>query len=727
MDKESSIVKVLLLGVPTGVLDYKKPKDGTIFKIGDFVKAPYRNSYKIGIVFDIAKESDVEEIKLKEINQRIDLPALNKNLISFVQKVAEYNITSISSILKMVIPFKNIEKLKIEKDFLYSLSNKERMVSKSKAKEKIYLLFKNNDCKLSLEEIRKESGASSSLIKQLIDSSDLIPHEETATKQQYSIILPGLSEIQKQAVERIILAIENKNNFNTLLLEGVTGSGKTEVYFSAIANILENYTGQVLVLLPEIILTSQFLIRFKERFDFIPAVWHSNTLTSEKKKNWLKIHNGEIRVVVGARSSLFLPFKKLDLIIIDEEHDSSYKQDEGSVTYHARDMAILRGLHEKIPVVLVSATPSIESINNVREKKYDYIYLPNRFGEVQLPEYEIVDLKNQVEKKKKWISLKLRIELINNYKNKKQSLLFINRRGFAPLAMCSKCGYKFICNICELSLVYHKKENKLKCHYCDYQRDLPSICPECNVSDSMVFSGPGVERIEEEVLELLPEAKIALMTRDTVSNSTKAENIINSILSKNIDIIIGTQMIAKGHHFPDLQLVGIIDADFGLMGGDLRASEKMFQLLSQVSGRAGREKERGKVILQTYNKDSELLQHLVNDSKEEFINYEIETRMESRMPPFIKLAAIIVSGTLREKVQSYVCNMVQKAPVYDGIRVLGPIPALLERIGGKYRFRILVKAERKINVQKFLKHWLSQIKKDNQIKIKIDIDPYNFF
>jgi primosomal protein N' (replication factor Y) len=648
-----------LLQMPT--LDYLVPDDIELC-VGDFVVVPFRRKEVAAIVFSLEdSKEELDPIKLKFVIKKLDLPNLPLKTLEFIKKVAQYTLSPLGSVLKMVLAIDPQENFRVNKK----------------------------------------------TIAELVD-----------------IKLAQLSKSQEQAASYIAEQIDAAK-YSVSVIDGVTGSGKTEVYFAAIAKILSKQAGQILIMLPEIVLTSQLMKRFKERFGFTPSQWHSGVSKSDKKRIWHEVLSGKERLVIAARSGLFLPFRELALIIVDEEHEASYKQ-EDSVIYQARDMAILRAYKEEIPIVLASATPSLETVNNCDSNKYQRIDLISRYGKAVMPEIIIADMRGSLKQKGIYISSIVRQLLVSTLADKKQSMLFLNRRGYAPLTLCKACGYRYICPDCSTWLVEHKSTNRLECHHCGFYLEVKDICPECKEKDSFIACGPGVERIEEEVRTFLPEARIVTMTKDSVSTAKKAEHIVNSILNHEVDIIIGTQVIAKGHHFPILALVGIIDADLGLVGGDLRAAEKSYQLLHQVGGRAGRVGEQGKVVIQTYNPSNAIIQALASQDREQFVEYELSNRHMSNMPPYSRLAAIILSGHDENKVRIMAKEIVRNAPVNKNVTVLGPVPAILARLKRKFRYRILIKANRNFNLQSYLNFWLEGVKKSGAVTVKIDIDPYYF-
>lgn len=531
------------------------------------------------------------------------------------------------------------------------------------------------------------------------------------------------SEAQKNAVR--IMSEQLENGFSVSLLDGVTGSGKTEVYFEALAKALEK-EGQILVLLPEITLTTAWLERFEKRFGVKPALWHSGITQKQRRDTWNAILKGEAKVVVGARSALFLPYQKLNLIIVDEEHDSSFKQEDG-VLYQARDMAVVRAKIAKCPIVLASATPSIESYCNVLAGKYIHIELPERFAGAFLPDIRLVDMRQKEKGPIRFISSELQLLMRENLTKKEQTLLFLNRRGYAPLLLCRSCGERIKCPHCTAWLVEHRKKNILQCHHCGYVMRIPKKCPTCEQDETLVSCGPGVERIYEEAHQLFPEARMTMVTSDTLNNPKEFEALLQKIKNNEIDVLIGTQILAKGHHFSNLTLVGVIDADMGLSGGDLRAGERTFQLLHQVTGRAGREQKKGIAVLQTYVPDNLVIQSLQKNDKNTFIQEEIATRQILSMPPFGQLAAIILSGKNEQLVVDVAKKIVATAPFLEGLDVLGPTPAPLALLRGKFRYRLLIKSNKDIKLQNILNVWLKKIPLNSSVSVRVDINPYSFF
>ncbi len=528
--------------------------------------------------------------------------------------------------------------------------------------------------------------------------------------------LPLLNEGQQRSYEEISLSKK------VSLLQGVTGSGKTEIYFHLIADFLKQ-NKQVLVMLPEIGLTSQLMERFAETFNFKPLMWHSAISPSKKRKIFNKIIDGSAKVVIGTRSSLFLPYKKLGLIVIDEEHDGAYKQEE-NILYNARDAAILRASLDGIKIILVSATPSLETYQNCLNDKYQYSVLTSRYGKAKMPSINIVDMKKQG--KDRWISAPLTEAINKGIASGLQSLLFINRRGYAPLMLCASCGYRAACNNCSSWLVVHKRKNLLICHHCGHEEKMQKHCPNC-LSENLISCGPGVERIEEEARKLFPESRIQILTREEANSDRSMEEIIENIENSKIDIIIGTQIITKGYHFPKISTVGIIDADLGNSNIDLKANERCFQILQQVSGRAGRDEFEGSVYIQTYYPENNILNILSNNLVKDFYEIELKNREQNFFPPFSRIIAIIIAGGSELEALNFGKQMVRSAGISQRVRILGPAPATMSKLRGAYRFRILAIADKNFNLQSYVTEWISKNNSPNNINIRVEVDPYSFY
>ena len=537
---------------------------------------------------------------------------------------------------------------------------------------------------------------------------------------------PALSEAQRHAA----LALRNAVGaaaFSVTVLDGVTGAGKTEVYFEAIAAALDA-GHQALVMLPEIALGTQWLARFRARFGVEPAVWHSELGTRRRRETWRAVAEGRAQVVVGARSALWLPFRTLGLIAVDEEHDAAFKQEDG-VIYHARDMAVVRTRLEGCACILVSATPSLESVVNVAGGRYGCERLPDRHGGALLPAIKTVDLRETPPERGAWLAPALRTALAETLAAGEQALLFLNRRGYAPLTLCRACGHRFHCPNCSAWLVEHRFAGSLDCHHCGYRRALPEACPACEAEDGFAACGPGVERLAEEVDGAFPGARWAVLTSDTVQGPSQMQVLVDAIAAREIDVLIGTQMVAKGHHFPQLTLVGVVDADLGLAGGDMRAAERTYQLLHQVGGRAGRGGRPGRVVLQTYAAEHPVIAALAAEERDSFMKREAAAREAHALPPFGRLAAVIAAGPGEAETLSAATALARRARTEErrlGVQVLGPAPAPLRLLRGRHRFRLLFKAPRHVLLQPHLRRWLADLDRRARTRLQVDIDPHSF-
>lgn len=546
-------------------------------------------------------------------------------------------------------------------------------------------------------------------------------NKETAPRnsEPLSFNLNSLSVDQQRALQQL------QSFKGASLLEGVTGSGKTEVYLHFIKEIMSTTSGQVLIMLPEIMLTKHFLEKLSHKFGFPLIAWHSALPKKQRESLWQSIANQKIKLVIGSRSALFLPFKNLQLIIVDEEHDASYKQ-EDRIIYNARDIAVTYGHFLNIPVVLASATPSIETIQNVMRNKYSKIELANRFGNVSMPSISIVDMKKEPLKKSKWLSESLIDATTNALNNGQQVLFFLNRKGYAPITMCKICGHKLGCKNCSACLVLYKQgRSHLSCHHCGYKMNQFDSCPNCAAANSFIHCGPGIDRLLEETQKLWPDKNIASITKDEIQKHQKDKLLLNQIASGHLNIIIGTQILSKGYHFPNLNLVGIIDADMGLLGADLKASERTYQLLTQVAGRAGREFP-GHVIIQTYGANNNLLEAMKENNKDLFYQEELLSRQIMNMPPFSRLVAIVFSGKQEQKVYESIKSFASKLKYTNEIEVLGPVQAPLAKINHQHRYRLLIKSAINTNIQNYIKQFLDKFKAPSSIKIKVDVDPCSF-
>jgi primosomal protein N' (replication factor Y) len=537
--------------------------------------------------------------------------------------------------------------------------------------------------------------------------------------------LRRLSELQQSAADELIAAVE-KNEFRVALLDGVTGSGKTEVYLEAVAAALaRDPTAQALVLLPEIALTQAVLDRFEARFGSRPVEWHSAISQKSRRRAWREVAAGRARLIAGARSALFLPFPNLRLVVIDEEHDPSYKQDEG-VAYQARDLAVARAKQSDAVVVLASATPSLETFANAQSGKYAHIKLPVRHGAAVMPDIELVDMRLDPPERGRWISPRLTRAAAEALARGEQALFYMNRRGYAPLTLCRACGHKMKAPDTESWLVEHRYSGRLVCHLTGFSMPKPKECPNCLAPDPFVSIGPGVERVEEELREMFPQARTEVFSSDTVQGGEEVRALVERMASGEIDVLIGTQIVAKGHNFPNLTMVGVVDADLGLKGGDLRAGERTFQLLSQVSGRAGRAERKGRALIQTYAPDEPIMQALKNQDRDGFLAAESVAREQMGMPPFGRLGALIVAGPNDGLANEAADTLGAAAPAADGVDVWGPAPAPLAVIRGMHRRRFLIRADRNVDLSAYITAWLGRVKLASSVRVQIDVDPYSF-
>ena len=562
-----------------------------------------------------------------------------------------------------------------------------------------------------------------SVLKLFTINKDIISYKrDTNDLPQPSFKSTILNDEQDKA-KVDILKIQDRSH-KPIVLEGVTGSGKTEVYFDLIEREI-NESKQILIMVPEISLTPQLENRFKERFGLEIKIWHSKITPKRRKEIWHKCYDGEPLVVIGARSSLFLPFKNLGLTVIDEEHDSSYKQ-EDSIRYQARDLAVVKASYEKSKLILTSATPSLETINNINNKKYHHVFLSKQYSGLPLPQISLVDLSKHKLEKNQWISSVLKNEIENCLSNKEQALIFLNRRGYSPLSLCVECGYRHQCTQCSSWLVMHQQKKRLLCHQCGSIEEMSFNCPKCSAKDSIKFIGPGVERIAEELTQSFSDKVVNVMSSDLINSPKKIKELIDKFSNKKIDIIVATQIMAKGYDFPNLSLVGVIDADAGLFGGDMRAIEKTYNMLQQVSGRAGRSQQTGKVIIQTYYPEQPIIKSLQERDRTSFIKQALMEREQFKIPPFGFMTSIIISGSSKANVEKVSQQLVYFRKYSEECNVLGPVEAPINLLKGQFRYRILLKGKSRKNLNVFTKKMVNSVKIPSAVKVIIDVDPYTF-
>ena len=722
-----SIKRAVLTPYPIDkAYDYELP-EGFEGQVGSYVCVPL-GSREIPAVIWGEGAGDVKAEKMKPILANYNLPPLPEVHRKFLDWVASYTMAAKGAVLKLTLSVpKALEPpVTITGYVIGETKPDEKGVSPA---AKRVLDVAQDGLPRRASELAEEANCSTGVIKTLHNKNFL----ETVELQtpppcrapDYARAGALLSAPQKECADKLIELVK-ANQYDAALLDGVTGAGKTEVYFEAVAQALQ-HNKQVLILLPEIALSNAFLDRFKSRFGCRPALWHSSLSPAKRKVTWRGVAEGQSRVVVGARSALFLPYQDLGLIIVDEEHDPAYKQEEG-VIYHARDMAVVRANLGKFPIVMVSATPSLETIQNAWAGRYQHLSLPDRHGGASLPDMHLIDLKkDKPESRQYFIAPTLQKAVAETIEKDEQVLLFLNRRGYAPLTLCRNCGHRFQCPRCTAWLIEHRRTGKLHCHHCDHYMQMPRNCPECGEADSLAACGPGVERVLEEVKESFPEARILVLSSDTATTHDQLTQILDDIQDHKVDIIIGTQIIAKGHHFPQLTCVGVVDADLGLTGGDLRATERVYQLLHQVAGRAGRENKKGVVYLQTFTPGARVMQALASGARNDFLEVELAEREAANMPPFSRLVGVIVSGRDENQVKEAAQALGRFAPQGEKIQTLGPAEAPMYRLRGKYRRRLLIRAEKTIDIQKTIKHWLDAVKTPSKVRVQIDIDPQSFY
>jgi len=714
----------VLLPLPlTGAYDYKLPK-GTNVQRGLLVTAPLGPREQLGVVWGDA-EGTVGDNRLKEAVPLDGSPVLPEKLCDFVDWVAQYTLSPPGMILAMAL--RNGRAFEPEATRIAYVLGPQTPERMTPARQRVLDVAADGLAR-KVPELAQLADASPAVVRGLIEAGALVA-TQLPEFERFEVPDPGfmsvtLNDDQRKAADSLVADIAQAR-FAASLLDGVTGSGKTEVYFEAAAEALRRGK-QVLILLPEIALTVQFLERFAQRFGCRPAEWHSDLSQKERTRTYRAVMSGEARAVVGARSSLFLPFSELGLVIVDEEHEQAYKQEEG-IIYHARDMAVVRARIEGCPVVLASATPSLETYVNATSGRYAHLRLADRHGVAVMPQCKLIDLRETKTEPGSWLSQPLRDALAATLAGGEQAMLFLNRRGYAPLTLCQSCGHKMMCRDCSSWLVEHRYRKRLVCHQCGYETATPPSCPQCGAQASFVACGPGVERVAEEFATLFPQARVAIASSDTMHGPLETQAAIRAMAKRETDVLIGTQIVAKGHHFPQLTMVGVIDADLGGSDGDLRARERTFQLLHQVAGRAGRAEKPGLVLIQTRNPNDSVMVALASGDRDKFYEQERVFRERAHAPPFGRLAAIILSGLDGALVQETGRMLAKAAPPAKGVKIWGPTPAFYHLLRGQTRERLLLQAERKVDVQAYLRAWLAKVKPSNKVRIAVDIDPVSFF
>ena len=691
---------------------------------GSIVRVPLGPRQVAGIVWDGAVEN-IDARKLRPIEQVFDCPPIDRAMRRFVDWIAQYTLSPPGMVARMLLrapeafdPEPWIEGLQ------RTLLMPDRMTD---ARTRV-LETAEGGLAWTRSGLAHAAGVSTTVVEGLkaqgVFETVMIPPRPVVAPPDPSYATPELMPDQADAAAMLRTNVA-AGAFNVTLLDGVTGSGKTEVYFEAVAAALDQGK-QVLILLPEIALTHAFLERFQQRFGAKPAEWHSDLPPRMREKVWRQVAEGCVRVVAGARSALFLPFRDLGLIVVDEEHDPAYKQ-EDRVFYNARDMAVVRGHIGGFPVVLASATPSVESRVNASQGKYDRAVLSARFAEAALPHLKSIDMRRAPPARGGFLSPLLIGEMQRTLERKEQSLLFLNRRGYAPLTLCRVCGHRFGCPVCSAWLVEHRFRGQLVCHHCGHNEKRPEACPECGTLDHLVACGPGVERIAEEVVSHFPDARTIVLSSDLMGGVRRLRLELEAIADGEADIVIGTQLVAKGHNFPNMTLVGVVDADLGLANGDPRAAERTFQLLSQVTGRAGRTGKKSLGLLQTFQPDHPVMRAIVSGDAEAFYEREIAERERAALPPFGRLAGVIVSAVTRAEAEGHARGLRRAAPQATDLFVLGPAEAPLSLLGGRHRFRLLIQGERRADMQGFIRTMLAEGPKPRgSVRVQVDIDPQSF-
>ncbi len=733
MFKTGDIVKILLPNAVNTGYDYRLLADADF---GTFCECRVMNRPYVGVVLGPG-DSNLPHEKIKNATPITDA-GLDITDLQWIKKMCEWTLMAPGAVLRMIL---NVPDAFLpprqEQLYEFNTSEKIRMTSNRQA---VSDAFASNDGDaMSISDIQNIARVSSSVIRSMINSGALMPagqrvkNENQFVYQYHDMANVVLNSEQTLAANTIGDAIEH-GGYSAHLLDGITGSGKTQVYFDA-AWRAYNRGGAVLLMMPEIALTAQFMTRFEKRFGAKPVVWHSNLTATRRRDIWRGVMRGDIRMVVGTRSALFLPWQKLGLIVVDEEHDTSYKQEDMG-NYHARDMAVLRAKIAGFPIVLASATPSAETLQNAFVGKYKHLRLTSRFGGATLPKIETIDMRQNRPTEYKlstdndevshngMLSPVLCDAIVETLNAGRQVMLFVNRRGYAPIIQCKKCGWTAQCPDCSVGMTYHQRLGKMLCHMCGRMAPLPKICPDCGGDISM--RGAGLEKIAEEISARIPSVRTALVSSDTIASRQSLERIVSKMENGEIDVVIGTQILAKGHHFPNLTLVGVVDADMGLFGTDFRAAEHTFQQLFQVAGRAGRGEFPGRVLLQTYQPEHPVLTAICAGDRDTFMKNDMDARRAAQMPPFGQLIAIVIEGQKESVLKQFCEKLACVTPNADGVKIMGPIVAQIYQIRNWYRMRFLIAGAQNALLQPLVSHWISGVKVPANIRIKIDVGPQNF-
>jgi primosomal protein N' (replication factor Y) len=718
----SDIVAVMVSVSVEGPYSYRVPPGMSVTR-GSIVAVPLVGRLTLGVVWGPPKDNYAHN-RLKDIEHIYDVPPLSEELLRTVDWVSRYTRAPPGLVLRSVL--RSSEALGPERQVIAyrrTGTTPERMTpSRARVLETVA-----DGLAWAKTAIVGTSGVSPAVVEGLERAGALerleIPAPPIVLPPDPAAAPPTLSPEQGAALGQIRALDPQK--FGVALLDGVTGGGKTEVFFEAVADTLRAGR-QALVLLPEIALTHTFLDRFAKRFGTRPAEWHSDMTPGQRARTWRGINDGTVRAVVGARSALFLPFHELGLLVLDEEHDGAFKQSDG-VNYHARDMAVVRAKFAEARVILSSATPSVESRNNANAGRYSHVLLTSRFAEAAMPDVTAIDMREEPPEKGQWIAPRLAREIFSTLDRGEQVLLFLNRRGYAPLTLCRACGHQYQCPDCSAWLVEHRFRGVLMCHHCGHEQRRPKVCSECGTEDSLIPIGPGIERIAEEAATRFPEARTVILSSDMGSNAQLRDRFAE-IAKGEYDLVIGTQLVAKGHHFEKLTLVGVLDADLGLAHGDPRAAEKTFQILTQVTGRAGRASKSGRAFLQTSPTAHPVMQAMVRQDRAAFYAHELEVRAAGGLPPFGRLAALIVSANEHDDAMGFARKLLSAAPQAEGLRLFGPADAPVAMVRGRHRVRLLAQSNRDFDLSGYVRFWLNSAERVNgNLRVQVDIDPMSFY
>ena len=717
----------VLTAQPIGrFLDYKAPEGGC--HLGAFVEVPLGPRKVLGVVWGPGA-GDFDYAKVRSVMRVLDVAPMREEMQQFLTRAADYTLTPMSAMLRLATRAPGLgDAPSMRKVYRLGSADPTRVTD---ARTKVLDVLRDyGGLSFTMGELAEMAGVGNSVVKGLVKQG-AVSEEDAPRETPYPMLDPDyggkeLSADQAAGAE-VLRAGLRSDTYGTTLLKGVTGSGKTEVYLEAVAECL-CMGRQALVLLPEIALSGEFINRVEARFGFKPAEWHSGVTMTERRRCWKMVGQGGAQMVVGARSALFLPYQNLGLIVVDEEHDTSYKQEDG-VLYNARDLAVLRAAINGAQVVLASATPSLETWANVEAGKYKRLTLNSRFGPAVMPQMSAIDMRAEELHGGKWVSPTLKAAITGRLEKGEQSLIFLNRRGYAPITLCRACGHQIGCDDCDARMVEHRFLKRLMCHQCGETKPMPTVCPHCEAEDRLSAVGPGVERMGEEVTALFPEARIVILSSDLYGSARAMKAHIEEIADGGADIIIGTQLVAKGHNFPQLTLVGVIDADLGLQGSDLRAAERTFQLMRQVAGRAGRAEKQGVAMLQTFQPEHAVIRSILAGDEEAFWAAEAAERKAAGVPPYGRMAGIILSSLNVEEVFDLGADMARRdGPLRAiGAQVFGPAPAPIARVRGRHRVRLLVKADKAAPLQRALTQWAGQFRLKGDLRMAIDIDPQSFY